>query len=98
MRKFKGGDEGIDEGPSLLYLAIDKRLRCSGRGRKLLNAIELILEDNSEDKYHLQVKCENLAAINFYMKNGFKEKRYVSERELLVLEKKLGIFNSMKGH
>lgn len=98
LRKFKGGDEGVDVGPSLLYLAIDKHLRCNGLGRKLLNAIELKLKNNSETKYHLQVKCENSVAINFYMNNGFIEIRYVPERELIVLEKELSITNITKGH
>jgi len=91
LRKMLNRDEGIDNGVSLLYLTVDKKSRGKGTGQKLLESGEKILLAKDIFRYHLQVKCSNVSAINFYLKYGFIITSHVESRNLLVLDKQLSI-------
>ena len=57
------------------YIAVEKEYRRNGIAQSLL---EYVIRNNQFDSISLEVRSDNIEAINFYLKNGFKK---VSVRE-----------------
>lgn len=56
----------------LLKIAVRSGCRQSGLGTLLLEKLIVELSKNSIDTLLLEVRANNVAAIDFYLKNGFK--------------------------
>lgn len=57
------------------YIAVEENYRRRGIAQKLL---EFVISNNQFNSISLEVRADNKAAINFYLKNGFEK---VSVRE-----------------
>ena len=72
------------------YIAVDKRCRNNGIGSKLIQEIEKQKINNIS----LEVKEDNIIAIEFYKKNGFKikaiRKNYYGNKNGYLMVKELG--------
>jgi ribosomal protein S18 acetylase RimI-like enzyme len=55
------------------YLAVDPAWRCKGFGRALVDQAERRLRELGCPKINLQVRRDNLAAMAFYERIGFRE-------------------------
>ncbi|MDQ1340303.1 MAG: [ribosomal protein S18]-alanine N-acetyltransferase [Campylobacterota bacterium] len=54
-------------------IAIDKNHQRKGIGQKILQEIIYIVRENKINNIFLEVRIDNVNAINAYKKNGFKE-------------------------
>jgi len=74
------------------YIIVDNNYRNMGIASKLLNSLENTYENI--DNITLEVRESNESAINFYLKNGFKEvtkrKNYYKDEDGILMIKKLG--------
>jgi len=74
------------------YIVVEKQYRNLGIATKLLNYIENEYKDINN--ITLEVRESNKEAINFYLKNGFKEitkrKNYYKDEDGILMIKKLG--------
>ena len=61
-----------------LILSIAVKKGASGVGPFLMDAIDKCYKKNEVSKLGLYVACSNVRALNFYYKNGFKVKAFVS--------------------
>ena len=52
------------------YIAVEKDFRRRGIAQKLL---KYVINNNNFDSISLEVRKDNIDAINFYLKNGFKK-------------------------
>ena len=72
------------------YIIVDERYRLKGIGTKLLQKIE----KNDVKNITLEVRESNIAAINFYKKNGFEvktiRKNYYNNENGYLMLKELG--------
>jgi ribosomal protein S18 acetylase RimI-like enzyme len=60
------------------YLAVDPRHRRNGLGAALMTEVETRLRELGCAKLNLQIRRDNLQAIAFYERSGFKEDAVVS--------------------
>lgn len=74
------------------YIIVDIEYRNLGIATKLLNFIEN--KYKNIDNITLEVRESNISAINFYIKNGFKEvakrKNYYNDEDGILMIKNLG--------
>jgi ribosomal protein S18 acetylase RimI-like enzyme len=63
----------------LTFIAISPKYKRQGYGKKMLNEVILHCKENGMEKLALEVRKENLGAIEFYKRFGF---RIVSEKDL----------------
>ena len=74
------------------YIIVDSNYRKMGIATKLLNKLEKTYKNI--DNITLEVRESNKSAINFYLKNGFKEvtkrKNYYKDEDGILMIKKLG--------
>ena len=74
------------------YIIVDIEYRNLGIATKLLNFIEN--KYKNIDNITLEVRESNISAINFYIKNGFKEvakrKNYYNDEDAILMIKNLG--------
>lgn len=72
------------------YIAVHEDYRNDGIGTKLIKSIE----ENNIKNISLEVCEENLIAINFYKKNGYKvvakRKNYYKDKDAYLMLKELG--------
>ena len=66
------------------YLAVDPKFRGLGVGSRLLKELETLLAEEGVEEVGLSVKSNNLAALQFYVRNG-----YVVKGVVLVLSAKV---------
>ena len=52
------------------YIAVEKKFRRRGIAQKLL---DYVINNNNFDSISLEVRKDNIEAINFYLKNGFEK-------------------------
>lgn len=52
------------------YIAVEKKIRRRGIAQKLL---DYVINNNNFDSISLEVRKDNIEAINFYLKNGFEK-------------------------
>lgn len=69
------------------YLAVDPGSRKQGYGRELMKAVEQRLTAMGCPKINLQIRQDNLAAIQFYERIGFAPDAVVSFGKRLVEDK-----------
>lgn len=53
------------------YLAVDPPARRRGHGRELMRRVEELLRERGCPKLNLQVRAENVEAIEFYRRIGY---------------------------
>jgi len=74
------------------YIIVDSNYRKMGIATKLLNKLEKTYKNI--DNITLEVRESNKSAINFYLKNGFKEvtkrKNYYKDEDGILMIKNLG--------
>ena len=74
------------------YIIVDGNYRNMGIATKLLNTLEKSYKNI--DNITLEVRESNKSAINFYLKNGFKEvtkrKNYYKDEDGILMIKNLG--------
>ena len=74
------------------YIIVDSDYRKMGIATKLLNTLENTYKNI--DNITLEVRESNKSAINFYLKNGFKEvtkrKNYYKDEDGILMIKNLG--------
>ena len=74
------------------YIIVDDEYRKSGIGTKLLHFIESKYKDIKN--ITLEVRESNQCAINFYLKNGFREvtkrKNYYKDEDAILMIKNIG--------
>ena len=72
------------------YIAVHDQYKNQGIGTKLISSIE----DNNIKNISLEVSEENITAINFYKKNGYKvvakRKNYYKDKDAYLMLKELG--------
>lgn len=72
------------------YIAVEKKYRRRGIAQKLL---DYVTTNNNLDTISLEVKSDNIDAINFYLKNGFKKvsirKKYYGNMDGYLMVKKV---------
>ena len=91
LKSFRGPDEGRYDAraPELIYLAVDPSARTSGVGTGLVDAFGDAMRRAGIHAYELSVDDDNLAAIGFYEKLGFRVTgRY---REFGILHRRYGM-------
>ncbi len=73
------------------YIIVDKMYRKNGIGSELL---DYLIKNNNVKNITLEVNENNIAAINLYLKYGFKvvatRKNYYKDEDGLLMLKKLG--------
>lgn len=67
---FTNGSWVLDEG-ELLNIAVDENFRKFGIAAMLLESLERYFEEKGVNKLFLEVREENIPAINFYIKHKF---------------------------
>jgi ribosomal protein S18 acetylase RimI-like enzyme len=66
------------------YLAVDPRFRRHGLGRKMMDTIQSKLSTFGCPKINLQVREDNLEAVNFYKAIGYAQEPVLSMGKRLV--------------
>ena len=71
------------------YIAVEKEYRKKGIAQKLFN---YVINNNQFDSISLEVREDNVEAINFYLKNGFekvstRDKYYGSVDAIMMVKK-----------
>jgi ribosomal protein S18 acetylase RimI-like enzyme len=69
---------------SINYLAVDPRCQRSGLGRQIMNAAERLLRERGCPKINLNVRADNLEAVEFYRELGYSLDDVVSMGKRLV--------------
>lgn len=70
-------------------IGIKENYRCKGYGHQLLNYCCTYLKRIGMKKVQLEVSESNIAAIQFYKKNGFKRNKKASQQKTFYMEKTL---------
>ena len=61
---------------NIMSFAIDRNYRKHGFGKAILSNLEIIIKPFAQVEY-LLVHTENINAISFYLKNGFKQSKHI---------------------
>lgn len=76
----------------ILNIVVDSKYEKQGIGTKLINYI-IKKKDTITSKIMLEVRDDNLKAINFYQKNHFtiiaKRKNYYKNKDALIMERNI---------
>jgi len=66
------------------YLAVSPEYQGSGYGRKIMQAVELLIKDKGCPKINLQVRESNKNIINFYKAIGYGEDEVIGLGKRLI--------------
>ena len=68
----------------IYYLGVDPALQRKGLGRRMVDAMEKKLRSKGCPKINLQVRKDNLNAVKFYERIGFKTDEVIGMGKRLV--------------
>jgi ribosomal-protein-alanine N-acetyltransferase len=78
----------------ILMLTVDEKFRKIKIGTTLLNRLENLMKKENVKNLELEVRIDNITAVKFYEKNGFKirekvEKFYPNGEDAYIMDKSL---------